>query len=174
MKTSIFLFFILLIVLVSSISFSQNKDYEFSHGIYQTKIKTAVGDNDSNEKIIIETMMIYQVSNIKYSLCLMVDMEGWAFDIIKNTFSIDIDEETLKYQVDWEHISNNLTAFCFYLPADNLLKYNDSKKVILNIVLVKSDDDKYKEIPVKIDLKPEKTNVYLDFYNFSLKDNEIK
>jgi hypothetical protein len=166
-------------LLLSSFSFSQNKDYEYSNGFYSADLKVAYNNVDMNDNIKIESKLGYDSKKEKYYLLLgMEDSKGWLFDVIKTEFTIDIelDAETIKYKLDAEHIATDLSVICYDVPKDDLLKYNDSKKVVANVYLLKGDEDKEKskEIFLKIDLKPEMTGVYLDFYNFSLKDNEKK
>lgn len=176
MKTTILLFFMVFTFLSSSASYSQKNDsLIYSNGIYSADLKIATSSNDTNEIIRIEGMLVYQVKKEKFILALyMPDLEGWFFDIIRSKYSVDvdIDTETLKYLADPDHIAVDISAFGFDIPANDLLKFNSSKKVILNIILINGNNGKNKEVPVKIDLKPEMTDVYQNFYNLSLKNKE--
>jgi hypothetical protein len=166
------------VFLISSVSFSQDNEYEHYSGIYKANIKTSVSSINFKENINIEGLLVYQTEESKYLLCLSADIKGWLFNILKTEFTIDIDldTETIKYKIDPEHTAIDWSGICFDVPKEDLLKYNDSKRVVANVYLLKGDENKDNsiEIPVKIDLKPEETKVYLDFYNLSLKDIEKK
>ena len=178
MKTTSVLFFTLITFLISSASYSQKNDsLIYSNGIYSADLKIATSSNDTNENIRIEGMLVYQVKKEKVVMALyMPDLEGWMFDIISSKLSIDvdIDTETLKFRADPDHIAVDFSAFGFDISADDLLKFNNSKKVILNMILINGGNGEKKEVPVKIDLKPEKTYVYRNFYKIILKEKENK
>ena len=171
MKTINYLFLIFFVFLVSSVSYSQKNNYDSSREGYSAKLKIAVNSDFKKENIKIEGMLFYGIKKGKYDLLLyMENVKDCMFDIVKHEYSINTDSEILKNELDGDHIAIDLSAFALIIPAKDLLEFNSSEKVILNVVLLKKENEYIKVIPVKIDLKPEKTNVYMDFYNFSLKD----
>lgn len=168
-KIILFLFLIFTFT-VTLVSFSQDDDYEYSNGTYMTNIKNTVTNDVSNENIKIEAVLAFETKKDNYLLgVVLMDMKGWTFDIVNNKFSVDLDTETMKPKADPNHTAIDLSGFCFNLTVDDMLKFSNSEKIILNVILIKTDKDKNKEVPVNIDLKPEKTKVYLDFYNLSTK-----
>ena len=173
MGKKFFVLFFVFTLLFIKYSYSQEYKYEYTNGTYYAEYLVSGSSEDATLKINVAAIFVYETKKSEYIIGIgMEPTTEYYFDIVNNSFTVETESETFKYSPSPEHIAIDLTGFAFVVPFEDMKKFSEAKEVILKAVLIKQNDKEKKEIHFTINLNPDATSVFSDFYGFGVKNTK--